>query len=47
MIECVIREAKEELDIDILENDCEVVYILHRILPQNRWADLRVYFEFM
>jgi len=45
MIGCAIREAKEELDIDILENDCEVVHISHRISPQNRWADSRVYFD--
>jgi 8-oxo-dGTP pyrophosphatase MutT (NUDIX family) len=36
MIECAIRESKEELNIDILEKDCEVVHISHRVSPQNR-----------
>jgi len=40
MIDCVIRESKEELDIDILEKDCEVVHISHRV------AKDRVYFDF-
>jgi len=40
MIDCVIRETKEELDIDILEKDCEVVHISHRVSKD------RVYFDF-
>ena len=45
MIKWAIREAKEELDIDVLEKDCEVVHISHRISPQNRGWNVRVYFD--
>ena len=38
MIDCIKREAKEELDIDI--KDCKIVHISHRIAPN------RVYFDF-
>ena len=40
MVNCAIRESKEELDIDILEKDCEVVHISHRVTKD------RVYFDF-
>jgi len=40
MIDCVIREVKEELDIDIVKKDCEVAHISHRV------AKDRVYFDF-
>ena len=45
MIECAIREAKEELDIDILEKNCEVVHISHRILSQEGKSETREYFD--
>ena len=40
MIDCAIRESKEELDVDILDEDCEVAHISHRV---NKWE--RVYFD--
>ena len=43
MIDCSIREAKEELDIDI--KDCEVVHISHRISKQEKKLDNREYFD--
>ena len=39
-----IREMKEELWIDILEKDCEIQHISHRISKQDIWDD-RVYFD--
>jgi len=45
MIDCAIRESKEELDIDILKEDCEVAHISHRVSPQNRNNNSRVYFD--
>ena len=45
MIECAIRESKEELCIDIKEEDLSVVHISHRISPQEKWWDTRVYFD--
>jgi ADP-ribose pyrophosphatase YjhB (NUDIX family) len=45
MIDCAIRESKEELCIDILEKDLSVVHISHRISPQEKWWDTRVYFD--
>jgi len=45
MITCAIREAKEEIDIDILESDCNIVHISHRISPQNVGWSFREYFD--
>jgi 8-oxo-dGTP pyrophosphatase MutT (NUDIX family) len=35
MVDCAIRESKEELNIDIDKNDLSVVHISHRVSPQN------------
>ena len=40
MIDCAIRESKEELDIDIL--DSEVVHISHRVAPDRVYFDVYV-----
>ena len=45
MINCAIRESKEELNIDILEENCEVVHISHRASLQENVLDRRVYFD--
>jgi ADP-ribose pyrophosphatase YjhB (NUDIX family) len=37
MIDCIKREAKEELDIDI--KDCKIVHISHRIAPNRAYFD--------
>ncbi len=42
MIDCAIRESKEELDIDILEKDCEVVHISHRVSSDRVYFDVYV-----
>jgi 8-oxo-dGTP pyrophosphatase MutT (NUDIX family) len=35
MVECAIRESKEELNIDIEKDDLSVVHISHRISSQD------------
>ena len=45
MIDCAIRESKEELDIEILKNNCEVIHISHRVSPQEKWSYSRIYFD--
>jgi 8-oxo-dGTP pyrophosphatase MutT (NUDIX family) len=39
MKDCIIRELKEELNIDILEKDINILHITHCITPE------RVYFN--
>jgi len=40
MIDCSIREAKEELDIDI--KDCHIVHISHRLASDREYFDVYV-----
>ena len=45
MVDCAIRESKEELNIDIEKDDLSVVHISHRISSQDTEWDYRVYFD--
>ena len=42
-LEAIIREAKEEAGIDILEKDLKHVFTMHRMIPGDEYIDL--YFE--
>lgn len=42
MIDCAIRESKEELCIDIKKEDAEVVHISHRVAPWRVYFDIYV-----
>lgn len=40
MVTAMIRELKEELDIDVLENDIRVVHISHRVSIDREYFDV-------
>jgi len=38
-MECVIRETKEEVGINIISKDLELVHIMHRLIPDHERSD--------